>query len=350
MDRRKFLKLTGATAGAGTMIGSASAYHVQDPYSEEFRPADSSNYTNSSRGAADIDWVVIHVTDGTWGSAVNWFQDPAADVSAHYVIRNSDGYTAQMVHHEDVAWHAAGFNNNSIGIEHEWYDGVTITDTMYQRSANIVNHLADQYNFPTDIYTDPCAAVNASGGIIGHTNAPKYGDCSNTSGKTCPQPGWDWNRFNDFLNGDCGDCGDDPGYSWPIYSSGDQEEAVYSIQYLLEQHGYALNYHDGIYGSEVESTVQQFQSDRGLTVDGVVGPNTWNELYVTVWDANNDPWWATYGAQHHLKYGQGYDITVGGYYGSETESATKDFQSNAGIIADGVIGHDTWQALMDIPN
>ena len=78
----------------------------------------------------------------------------------------------------------------------------------------------------------------------------------------------------------------------------------------------------------------------------MVGPNTWEELYVTVWDANNDPWWATYGAQHHLRYGQGYDIAVDGYYGPETENATKNFQSNAGIAVDGIIGHDTWQALM----
>ncbi|WP_458206916.1 peptidoglycan hydrolase [Haladaptatus sp. NG-SE-30] len=139
-------------------------------------------------------------------------------------------------------------------------------------------------------------------------------------------------------------------YSWPTYSYGDQEEAVYSIQYLLEEHGHALNYHDGIYGSEVQNAVESFQSNHGLAVDGIVGPNTWGELYVTVWDANNDPWWATYGAQHHLRYGQGYSIAVDGYYGPETENAVRDFQSNADITVDGIIGHDTWQALMDIPN
>ncbi|MFC6991651.1 peptidoglycan-binding protein [Haladaptatus sp. GCM10025707] len=55
---------------------------------------------------------------------------------------------------------------------------------------------------------------------------------------------------------------------------------------------------------------------------------------------------ATYGAQHHLKHGQGYSISVDGYYGPETKGAVEDFQSNAGIRVDGVIGHDTWQALM----
>ncbi|MFC6734046.1 peptidoglycan-binding protein [Haladaptatus sp. DYSN1] len=137
-------------------------------------------------------------------------------------------------------------------------------------------------------------------------------------------------------------------YSWPTYSRGDQSEGVYSIQYLLEEQGYNLNYHDGIYGSEVENTVESFQSSQGLSVDGIVGPNTWEELYVTVYDANNDPYWATYGAQHHLRYDQGYSISVDGYYGPETEGAVEDFQSNAGLTVDGIVGHDTWQALMDL--
>ena len=160
----------------------------------------------------------------------------------------------------------------------------------------------------------------------------------------------DWIEYTNSIpydyGGISGGNGGGGGYSWPTYSRGDQEEAVYSIQYLLEQHGHNLQYHDGIYGSEVENNVAQFQSARGLTADGIVGPNTWEKLYVAVVDANNDPWWATYGAQHHLRYGQGYSIAVDGYYGSETENATRDFQSNAGITVDGIIGHDTWQALM----
>ncbi|WP_435154702.1 glucosaminidase domain-containing protein [Haladaptatus sp. DFWS20] len=80
------------------------------------------------------------------------------------------------------------------------------------------------------------------------------------------------NSFADHIDSGGG------GYSWPIYSNGDQGEAVYTIQYLLEQHGYNLQYHDGIYGSEVTNTVQSFQSSQGMSVDGVVGPNTWQAL------------------------------------------------------------------------
>ncbi|WP_276300483.1 N-acetylmuramoyl-L-alanine amidase [Halorussus lipolyticus] len=350
--RRSFLKAIGATATVGALADTAAAYHTQDPYVDDFRPADSSNYTSASRGAEAIDWVVIHVGEGDYGGMVGWFQDPSADVSAHYAIRNSDGYASQMVHHEDKAWHAGGQNYNyySIGIEHGGYtDQTQFTDALYKKSANIVSSLCDQYNIPKNHPSGvaPCDA-STDGGIIGHHQVPES-DCG-PNNHTDPGSTWDWDYYMDLVGGTNNGGGGDGGtsYSWPTYSYGDQAEAVYSIQYLLEENGYPLDYHDGIYGTEVETTIEQFQSDRNITVDGIVGPETWNELYVVVWDAEDDPWWATYGAQHHLNYGQGYDIAVDGYYGPETRSAIEDFQTSAGLTVDGVVGHDTWQALMDI--
>ncbi|MFC5971550.1 peptidoglycan-binding protein [Halomarina salina] len=150
------------------------------------------------------------------------------------------------------------------------------------------------------------------------------------------------------FDGGTGGGGGGGSYSWPTYSNGDRGETVYTVQYLLEGHGYDLQYHDGIYGSEVESTVESFQSSRGLSVDGVVGPNTWEALVITVSGPTDDPYWPTYGAQHHLRDGEGYDIAVDGYYGSETEGAIESFQSDAGITVDGVVGPNTWQALVDV--
>ncbi|WP_175609653.1 peptidoglycan hydrolase [Haladaptatus litoreus] len=149
---------------------------------------------------------------------------------------------------------------------------------------------------------------------------------------------------------DFGDDGGDGGsYSWPVYSRGDNGEAVYSIQFLLEHHGYNLA-HDGSYGPETESTVESFQSAQGLTVDGVVGPNTWSNLIVYVTSSSDDPYWPTYAVQHQLNYDEGYNISVDGYYGPETEGAIESFQSSAGLTVDGMAGPNTWQALVDIGN
>ncbi|MFC6733295.1 N-acetylmuramoyl-L-alanine amidase [Haladaptatus sp. DYSN1] len=349
VSRRSWLKRIGAV-GTGAVLSSSLASAATKP-SVDWRPADSSNYTNTSRTAADIDWVVVHTIEGSDETGISVFQDPDSNVSAHYVV-GDDGYQAQCVYDEDEAWHAGNsdYNAQSIGIEHGGYASQSsFPDVQYQASAEICAYVCDAYDIPKEHVAGIPDCNAAGGGIIGHDQVPDPYNCSQGGGAsnhTDPGDNWDWDYYMELVGGT--NNGGGGSYSWPTYSYGDQAEAVYSIQYLLEDHGYALQYHDGIYGSEVESTVEQFQADTGLAVDGICGPNTWEQLYVVVSGPNDDPYWATYGAQHHLKHGEGYSIAVDGYYGAETEGAIEDFQSSAGLTVDGVVGHDTWQALVDI--
>lgn len=147
--------------------------------------AHSSNYSNASRGAAQINYVVIHTIQGSYSGAISWFKNPSSNVSAHYVVRSSDGAKTQMVDDADIGWHDACFNTETIGIEHEGYvdnPGLWYTDAMYMESAKITAWLADQYNIPkTRDY------------IFGHGEAP---DCSS---HTDPGSGWDWNKYMSFV-------------------------------------------------------------------------------------------------------------------------------------------------------
>ncbi|WP_435155286.1 peptidoglycan-binding domain-containing protein [Haladaptatus sp. DFWS20] len=131
---------------------------------------------------------------------------------------------------------------------------------------------------------------------------------------------------------------------WPYYSNGDTAHDVYTVQYLLEANGYPIQYHDDIYGSEVETNIEQFQSDRGLAVDGIVGPNTWGELVVTV--SYGDQNQALRTAQDSFANKHGYDISVDGIFGPGTEDAVESFQSASGISVDGVVGPVTWEYLV----
>lgn len=54
-------------------------------------------------------------------------------------------------------------------------------------------------------------------------------------------------------------------------------EAVSRLQRKLSQHGYTIVI-DGYFGPGTDQIVRQFQADRGLMVDGVVGPATWESL------------------------------------------------------------------------
>ncbi|MBS2024043.1 MAG: N-acetylmuramoyl-L-alanine amidase, partial [Deltaproteobacteria bacterium] len=65
-------------------------------------PASTSNYM-AGRDGYTIDTIVIHDMEGSYSGSIAWFQDPAAQASAHYCIRSSDGEITQQVHHADTA-------------------------------------------------------------------------------------------------------------------------------------------------------------------------------------------------------------------------------------------------------
>lgn len=151
----------------------------------EWVPAYAGNYQVASRGVGDITSIIIHDTEGSYAGTLSWFKNPSAKVSAHYVIRSSDGHIAQMVEEKDVAWHIKCLNTTTIGIEHEGYAAkpdVWFTEAMYAESAKLAAYLADKYGIAKE-----------HGPIQGHGEAP---DCSD---HTDPGPGWNWDHYIDLV-------------------------------------------------------------------------------------------------------------------------------------------------------
>lgn len=60
---------------------------------------------------------------------------------------------------------------------------------------------------------------------------------------------------------------------------GSSGSAVRHLQCLLNYWGYDVAGVDGIFGTRTENQVRNFQRDRGLAVDGIVGANTWAALH-----------------------------------------------------------------------
>ncbi len=174
-------------AERGETVGARRfASHAEYP-SATWVAAHSSNYTSGSRGNADIDVVVIHTVQGSYAGAISWFQNPSANVSAHYVVRRRDGAITQMLHHRDVGWHAgnSSYNRRSIGIEHEGYvsDPANYTPEMLRASADLVRWLCDNLGIPKDRQH-----------IIGHIEVPG-------ATHTDPGPHWPWAQFMDMVRG-----------------------------------------------------------------------------------------------------------------------------------------------------
>ena len=93
-----------------------------------------------------ITQIVIHSTVSTYKSAISWFGNPKAGTSAHYIISNK-GELAAMLEEYYTAYHSGnyGVNQTSIGIEHEWYNGITPSDKLYQESALLVHDICHFY-------------------------------------------------------------------------------------------------------------------------------------------------------------------------------------------------------------
>lgn len=68
---------------------------------------------------------------------------------------------------------------------------------------------------------------------------------------------------------------------YPILRQGSRGIYVKFLQQLLESNLIPVGTIDGIFGNQTLRAVEIFQTERSLTVDGIVGPNTWNLLAQT---------------------------------------------------------------------
>jgi peptidoglycan hydrolase-like protein with peptidoglycan-binding domain len=141
--------------------------------------------------------------------------------------------------------------------------------------------------------------------------------------------------------------------------------------------GYFSSPVDGQYQASTEAAVKKFQQDVGLNSDGIVGPATWSKLLPTPSTDFNPPEVVATPAsdngasepapdtaidlptlrqgmsgpavsriQETLKARGFYTGPIDGAFGPMTETAVMDFQREAGLAADGVVGPATWSALL----
>ena len=107
---------------------------------------------------------------------------------------------------------------------------------------------------------------------------------------------------------------------------------------------------DGVFGKQTQEAVMAFQKQYGLTVDGIVGPNTWAVIDTIVRSTlrRGSTGEDVVYLQRRLN-GIGFgSLVVDGIFGAATEEAVKKFQEHYGLTVDGIVGIQTWAKLETI--
>ncbi len=162
-----------------------------------------------------------------------------------------------------------------------------------------------------------------------------------------------------------------------ILQSGDTGNNVSSLQYYLAVIG---RFYDnvpeismtGVFDEQTVRAVTAFQTAFGLTPDGIVGRQTWNDIYRAYRGIVNDQNLLNDGAviypgttlrvgssgeyvrllQEYLNvlaatYPSIPSVTVDGVFGAGTERAVRAAQTELSLTSNGVVGPVTWAAIAD---
>ncbi|MGH7539726.1 MAG: peptidoglycan-binding domain-containing protein, partial [Gemmatimonadota bacterium] len=137
-----------------------------------------------------------------------------------------------------------------------------------------------------------------------------------------------------------------------VYRQGDRGNDITDIQARLVSLGAHIDGAelDGTFGSTTERAVRWFQGERMLRVDGLVGPDTWEQLVEAGWRPGDRTLY------HRAPMFRGDDVrelqrklnALGfdcgkedGLYGTRTDAALRQFQRNVGDEPDGIVGPHT---------
>ncbi|MCU1600256.1 MAG: N-acetylmuramoyl-L-alanine amidase [Frankiales bacterium] len=143
----------------------------------------------------------------------------------------------------------------------------------------------------------------------------------------------------------------------PVFRLGSDGPAVGEIQAALVHLGMLTAADRAGFDQQTDWAVREFQQNRGLVVDGIVGPETWGALQAArlslgdrLLSLAGKPFAGDDVAALQERLAElGFDTgRVDGIFGVQTEVALRGFQREYGLVPDGVCGPSTLRALKQL--
>ena len=174
-----------------------------------------------------------------------------AGIGYHFVVRK-DGSVYRGRAENAVGAHAVGYNNMSIGIcfEGNYDQEQTMPDAQLKAGQELVAYLKARY---------PDAKPGAH---------RYYGSTA------CPGRYFPYEK----IVGSATEIQKTCTVELPVLRKGNHSGYVKTLQILLNKYNAAALSEDGDFGAATAAAVQNYQRDRKLGVDGIVGTKTWGQL------------------------------------------------------------------------
>lgn len=228
---------------------------------------------NQSARSSAIKRIILHYTTSrNLDGVISWFKNRSSSVSAHYVIA-TDGELVQMVSDSAKAWHTAGNNNDSIGIEICAEEGDKLTGPQTAILTQLLRWLLAEYHLKPD-------AITAHGFVPGaQTSCP--GDLWMSKAELDA-----WVGKHVVLSSKPSSLGrpyEPCPVPLPSWRADLRRPAVgvdvFELQCALIGLGYLRKPGEGelvgdVFNEHVEDAVRRLQKDHGLEIDGIVGAQT----------------------------------------------------------------------------
>ena len=251
----------------------------------------SPNY--SSRGGASIRLIVLHTAEGarTIESLGSFFSNPSAQVSSHVGADDKQNTIGEYVKRGNKAWTSA--NANPVAVQIEMCAFAAWSKSEWNNHRNMLDNCAKWIREESDILGIPITRLSSSQaqgsgrGVCQHVDLGAWGGSHHDCGSGFP--------MDEVLNMARSGKPSTPSQPAPKPPQPSSKAPPLHVDYFGKNHnqtcsdvrtwqqqmknrGWSIGV-DQIFGPESEKICKQFQSEKGLSVDGLVGPETWKATW-----------------------------------------------------------------------